>query len=108
MHVCNLECQWYPGLHEKRGGQQRQGGDCPPLLCPCEAPSGVLRPAPGSPIKARHRAVGEDPEEGHRDDQRAEAPPRQRQAEGAGLVQPGKEKDVERPHCSLSVFKGSL
>jgi len=36
---------WYPGFHQKRGGQHRQG------------------------------AVGEGPEEGHRDDQRSGAPP---------------------------------
>lgn len=36
-------------------------------------------------------AVREDPEEGHKDDQRAGAPPLQRQAEG-GTVQLGEEK----------------
>jgi len=38
----SLKSQWYPGLLQKRGGQQVQGGDCPSLLCPPEAPSGVL------------------------------------------------------------------
>ena len=39
-----LEGQQYPGLHQKRGGQQGKGGDCPPLQCPWEAQFGVLSP----------------------------------------------------------------
>ena len=52
--------------------------------------------------------VGEGPEEGPEDDQRAGAPPLQRQAEGAGLFQPGEEKAAKRTHCSLPVFKREL
>ena len=51
---------------------------------------------------------GESPEEGHKDDQRAGAPPLERQAEGAEPIQPGEEKAVRRPHCSLPVFKRGL
>ena len=40
----------------------------------------------------RIRAVGEGPEEGHKDDQGAGTPPLRRHAEGAGLIQPGEEK----------------
>lgn len=39
---CSLEHQQYPGLHEKRDGQQGVEGDCPSLLSPHLAPSGVL------------------------------------------------------------------
>jgi len=44
------------------------------------------------PVQEGQRAVGEDPEKGHKDDQGAGAPPLQRQAEGARLIQPGEEK----------------
>jgi len=60
--------------------------------CPIPGSAGVLCPGLEPLVRERQRAIGGDPEEGHKDDQRAGAPPLQRQAEGAGLVQPGEKK----------------
>ena len=48
--------QWCPGLHQKRGGQQTEEGDCPPLLCSSKAPSGVPCPGLGLPV---HEGCGD-------------------------------------------------
>ena len=55
-----------------------------------------------------HGTVGAGPKEGYKNDPRAGAPLLRGQAERVGLVQPGEEKAVGRPDCSLSVLKGSL
>ena len=63
-----------------------------PVLCPSKVSSRVLRPGLEPPAQERQRAGGEGSEEGQKDDQRAGASPLQRQAEGAGHIQPGEEK----------------
>lgn len=40
--ACRLQSKWYPGLHEKQHGQQVEGGDSAPLLCPDETSPGEL------------------------------------------------------------------
>jgi len=68
------EGQLYPGHHQQSGDQQGEISDFPLLLCPCEDPSGVLCSRQGPPEQEGCEAVGMGLEEGHEDDQRAEAP----------------------------------
>jgi len=51
------------GLHQKKHGQQGEGGDSAPLLHSGVTPSGVLRPALEPSAQERHRPVGEGPEQ---------------------------------------------
>ena len=74
MCACVPDGQQYPGLHQKRGDQQGDRGDRPPLLYPCEAPSVALSPGLGSPAQERCVLVGAGPEEGEEDDWRAGTP----------------------------------
>ena len=64
------EGQRYPGLHQKKHGQQVEGGDSAPVLCSGETPPEVLCPAWDIPAQAGHGPVGVDPEEGHKNDHR--------------------------------------
>ncbi|PKU46354.1 rna-directed dna polymerase from mobile element jockey-like [Limosa lapponica baueri] len=67
------ESQPHPGLHQKKCGQQVEGGDSNPLLSFGETPPGVLCPALESSAQEGHGPVGTAPKEGHKDDQRAGA-----------------------------------
>ena len=57
------------GLHQKKRGQQVEGGDSTPLLRSREIPPGILRSALGLPTEEGHGPAGASPEEGHEDDQ---------------------------------------
>ena len=83
------------GLHQKKHGQQAEGGDPALLLCSGETSAGVLHPDVESSMQERHGCVGVCPEEGHKKDPRDETPPLQGQAERAGAVQPEEEKAWE-------------
>lgn len=50
--------------------------------------------------------MGAGPEEGHRDDQRAGAPPLRRQAEREGALHPGEEKAPEDFVAAFQYLKG--
>jgi len=68
------ESQPYPGLHQKKHGQQCKGGEPACLLCTAEASPGVLRPDVESSIQERHGPTEALPEESHRNDPRNGTP----------------------------------
>ena len=84
MFTCSPEGQRYPGLHQEKCDQQVEGGDSAPLHCSHKTPPGVLHPVLGT-LAQRH----------------AGAPPLQGQAERVGAFQPGEEKALGGPYCSL-------
>ncbi|XP_063210185.1 uncharacterized protein LOC134524261 [Chroicocephalus ridibundus] len=56
-------CPKCPGLHQKKRGQQVEGGDSAPLLCSAETPPAVLCPALEPSAQGGHGPVGVGPEE---------------------------------------------
>ena len=66
MYACSLESQPYPGLHQKKCGQQAEGGDSAPLLCSDETLPGVVHPALEPSALEWHVAIGAGAEEGHK------------------------------------------
>ena len=66
LRLCSPVSLPYPGLHQKKHGQQVKGGDPVPLLCTGETSPGVLHPDAESSVQERHRPVGVLPEEGHK------------------------------------------
>jgi len=74
MCTCSPVGQPYSALHQKKRGQQLEGGDSAALHYSGEIPPGVLCPALESSAQERHGAVGVGPEEGHQIDQRAGTP----------------------------------
>ena len=63
--ACNPGSQMCSELHQKSGGQQGEGGDCPALLGSCEAPCEAPRPGLEPPAQEGRGALGAGPEEGH-------------------------------------------
>jgi len=96
------ENQLYPVLHQKKHGQQTEGGV--PVLCASQMSHGVMCPGVESSIQERYGPVGLLSEEGHKNDPRDGTSPLQGQAERAGAVQPGEEK----ARSSLSGSKGAV
>ena len=100
--TCSMEGQQYPGLHQKRGSQQGEEGDCFALLCPSEAPSELPSPGLGATSQEGCGTVGINPE-----DQMPGAPLQLIRAEEAGLVHTGEEKTSGRLHYSVPVLEGN-
>ena len=88
MCVHSTESQPYPGLHQKKHGQQVEGSYLAPLLCAGETQLGVLHPDVESSGQERCGSVGVHPEKGHKNDPRDGITPLQGQAERDGAVQP--------------------
>ena len=68
MCPCGQEGQWYPEVYQNEPGQQVEGGDTPPLICPGEATSGAPCPFLGSSVEERQGTSRESSVESDKDD----------------------------------------
>jgi len=94
MSTCSLEGQQYPMPHQEMGGHLGEG-DCTAFVRPhLEYCIKVWGPQHRKMWSFCNRSRG--------------SPLLWREAEGDGLVQSGEEKAAGRPHCSLTIPKGSL
>ena len=100
------ESQLYPGLHQRKSGEQVEGGDPAPLLCSGETSPGVLHPDVEFSVQERCGPVGACPEKGHKNDPRDGTPPPRGQAERPGAVKPGEEKAPGDLRATLRYLKG--
>jgi len=85
MCACSPESQAHPGLHQKKRGQQVNGGDPAPLLHSDKTSRRVLCPALELSAQERYGPVGAGPDEGHKDP-RAGVPLLRGKAERVGTV----------------------
>ena len=83
-----LQCkgQLYSGLHQKRGGQQGEGGDCTPYSALVRRHLKYCNSSPGPPLHDRCRTVARGPEEGQNDYESAGPPFCEESSVRAGLV----------------------
>jgi len=65
MYPHSPEGQLYPGLHQRKHGQQDKGVDFAALFCSGETSPGVLCPAPEPSAQEGNGPVGAGPEGGH-------------------------------------------
>ena len=106
--ICSPGEQAYPGLHQKKSGQQGERGWLSSLLCPCEVPSGLLHSSLVPPAQDVCGTTRVCPTEGHKNDQRAGAPHLWRKVEVAEIVEPEEGKALGRLTAAFQYLKGAF
>jgi len=102
------ESQLYPGLHDKKSGQQIEGSDSTPLLHFGETTWSTV-PSAGALSTGKLWMCWREPRGGHKNDPRGGVPLLEGQTERVWVVvEPAEEKVAGRTYCSLPVHKGGL